>query len=251
MRQRTGGRARRGWLAGAVLVLAAAVPAGAQGNGYLFGEPEGRLTLRGGYAFARASSDVFDDAIRDLTIEKGDFSGPTFGGEIAFRIAPRFDLTLDVGYSSASKDSHYRDLVDLDDNEIEQTTSFKRAPVTLNVRGYLASKGRSVGSLAFIPARVVPWLGAGVGASWFQLKQSGSFVDPGTSAVYDDTFESSGWGPAVQGMGGLDLTLTPRIAATADARYTWSRASLDSGFEGYDKIDLSGVAVTLGVTFRL
>lgn len=242
-----------GWLVGAALVLAAAGPAGAQGagNGYLFGAPAGRLTLRAGYAFASAGSDVFDPMIEDLTIDRSDFSGPTVGGEIALRVAERFDLTLDLGYASVSKDSHYRELVDTLNNEIEQTTTFRRVPVTANVRAYLVSPGRAVGSLAYIPSKVVPWVGLGAGVTWFQLRQSGAFVQPETLDVYDDTFESSGWGPAAQGMGGVDLTLTPRIAATADARYTWSRATLGGSFEGYDKIDLSGVAVTLGVTFRL
>ena len=52
-------------------------------------------------------------------------------------------------------------------------------------------------------------------------------------------------------MGGVDFTLTPRIALTGDARYLWSSASMNESFEGYDKIDLSGVFLTLGLTFRL
>ena len=52
-------------------------------------------------------------------------------------------------------------------------------------------------------------------------------------------------------MGGVDVTLTPRIALTGDARYLWSRAEMTDSYQGYDKIDLSGVSVALGVTFRL
>ena len=74
--------------------------------------------------------------------------------------------------------------------------------------------------------------------------------DP-TLPIRTDHLETSGWGPALQGMGGVDVTLSSRIALTGDARYLWSRATPGESYEGYDEIDLSGVSVTLGLTFRL
>jgi hypothetical protein len=56
----------------------------------------------------------------------------------------------------------------------------------------------------------------------------------------------------MQGMGGVDVNVSPRMAVTADARYTRSHAALDrSYFKGYQDLDLSGVSVALGLTFRL
>ena len=258
MRTRIAGRARRRWLVGAALVLAAA-PAGAQGtgSGYLFGEPVGRLTLRGGYAFASANSEFFDEATTNLTLKKGDFSGPTFGADVGIRLSPRLELTFDGAYAAVSRNSEYRDLTETDANgnevAIRQSTKLQRAPLTVNVRAYLTDRGRSVGSLAWIPAAVVPWIGAGAGATWYRLRQDGDFVtlsDPNLP-IFSRQLEASGWGPALQGMGGVDFTLTPRIAVTGDARYTWSRATLGDSYQGYDKIDLSGASVALGLTFRL
>jgi opacity protein-like surface antigen len=124
-------------------------------------------------------------------------------------------------------------------------------PLTANLKAYLVPRGRSVGSLAYIPAKVVPWVGVGGGLEWYKLEQSGDFINMGTGVVYNDRLTSSTWAPAVQGMGGVDVTLTPRIALTGDARYLWSRASMNDSFDGFDKIDLSGVSIALGVTFRL
>jgi outer membrane protein W len=259
MRHRIRGGAAKVWLVGAGLALAAAVPVGAQGtgNGYLFGEPMGRVTLRAGYAHAMANSDIFDENTKNLTLDKSDFSGPTFGGEAAFRIAPRIDFTLDAAYAGVKRNSSYRDLTETDANgnevPIRQTTTFQRIPLTANLRLYLADRGRSVGSLAWIPAKVVPWVGAGAGVSWFRFKQEGDFVtlsDPNLP-ILTTSAKADGWGPALQGMGGVDVTITPRIALTGDARYIWSRATLGDSYEGFDKIDLSGVSVALGLTFRL
>jgi len=49
-------------------------------------------------------------------------------------------------------------------------------------------------------------------------------------------------------MGGVDVTLTPRSAFTADLRYN-GRARISAGiFVGYNKLDLSGVSTALGFT---
>jgi outer membrane protein W len=62
---------------------------------------------------------------------------------------------------------------------------------------------------------------------------------------------SDGWTPAVQAMAGVDYSLNPLIALTADARYLRAKADMSRDFGGFDKIDLSGVSATLGFSFRL
>jgi opacity protein-like surface antigen len=207
--------------------------------------------VRGGYAHASAGSDVFDFATEQLTLSKRDFSGLNAAAEIAIPVGGRLDLTFDVGYSRASKLSDFRHFIDNNDQPIEQTTTFQRVPLTANLRFNLVSPGRSVGRLAWIPTTVVPWVGAGVGTIWYRFEQQGDFVDERTSAVFPDHFISNGWSPVVQAMGGVDYSLTPLIALTADARYLRAKAGLGRDFSGFDKIDLSGVTATLGLSFRL
>lgn len=222
------------------------------GDGYLFGDPVGRFNLRGGYAHATANSDVFGQTTELLSINKSDFSGPMIGGELAFRLSPQVDLSFVADYAGVNRNSHYRNLVDNNNREIQQATTFQRVPLTANVRAYLSPRGRSIGRLAWIPARVVPWLGAGGGAMWYRFRQEGDFVDFMTNRVIPLKLESSGFAPAAQGMGGVDITITPRMALTGDTRYTWAKARLGRDFDpSFDKLDLSGVSLTLGLTFRL
>ena len=253
MRHCIAGGGRRNWVVGAALAVAAAMPLGAQGtgNGYLFGTPSGGLSIRAGWFVPSANSDFFDQARKDLTLDKSDFGGLTLGADISFRASPQLDVTFDAAFTNSNVKSHYRDFVDNNNQEIEQSTALKRVPLTVNLKAYLAPRGRSVGRLAYIPSRVVPWIGLGAGATWYNLQQSGDFINQTSGAVFNDRLESTGCGPALQGMGGLDVSLTPRIALTGDARYLWSRASMNDNFSGYDKIDLSGASVALGVTFRL
>jgi hypothetical protein len=236
-----------------VLALGFALPAYAQhgGDGYLFHAPSVRLSLRAGYDHANANSDVFDQAVTDLSLNKKDFSGLTLGGEIAFALGSRFDLSIDGGYSRANKGSDFRHFIDNNNLPIEQTTTFERAPIMGNLRFYLTPTGRNVGRLAWIPNKVVPWVGAGGGTMWYRFRQQGDFVDFQTSNVFASSFSSTGWTPAAQGMAGVDVSITPLIALRGEGRYVWAKAPLGQDFSGFNRIDLSGVQGTLGLTFRM
>ena len=237
----------------AALALGFALPAHAQhgGDGYLFHAPNVRLSLRGGYDHANANSEVFDQTVKDLSVNKSDFSGLTVGGEIAFALGSRFDISFDGAYSRAKKGSDFRHFEDNNNLPIEQTTTFERAPLMGNLRFYLTPTGRSVGRLAWIPNKVVPWVGAGGGTMWYRFRQQGDFVDFKTTNVFASDFNSTGWTRAVQGMGGVDVSITPLLALRGEGRYVWARAPLSRDFSNFNRIDLSGVQGTLGLTFRL
>lgn len=237
----------------ALLALGVALPtaAQAQDDGYLLGRPNVSVTVRGGYARANASSDLFDQVVKDLTLNRSDFSGLTAGVEVGFPLSNRFSLSVDVGYTRSSKSSEFRDFVDNKDLPIEQTTTFERLPLMLNLRAYLAPLGRSVGRLAWIPSHVVPWVGAGAGTMRYGFDQSGDFIDFKTTNVFRGNYTTQEWTPAAQALAGVDVSVGPRVALTGDARYLFAKAPLGRDFSGFDRIDLSGVSATLGLTYRM
>ncbi len=245
--------ARWSGLLAAALALAAAPPLAAQGggDGYLFHQPSVRIGIRGGYALATAGSDIFDEATQNFTLDKSAFSSFTAGAELGFRVGARTELGADVGVSNAVRGSEYRHFVDNNDQPIQQRTSFARVPVTMNLRYYLSPPGRAIGKLAWIPSHFVPWVGGGAGVMWYRFRQEGDFFYTSNNRVYNSAVSSDGVSPAVQGMGGVDVSITPAISLTGDARYLWARAPMGGDFRGYQKIDLSGVSMTLGATIRL
>lgn len=248
-------RTRTGMTVAMLLVASVAVAPAVQaqsGDGFLFGTPDATLTLRAGWSHANAKGDLFDETTSRLTLDKSDFSGPMVGAELAVRMAPRLDLTVDGSWTGRTKNSAYRTLIDNNNMPIEQTTEFIRVPLTLNVKYYLTDRGRSIGRFAYIPSAVTPWLGAGGGLEWYRFRQIGDFVNYTTMDVFNARVESSGWAGAAQAMAGADFTLTPRIALTADARYVLAHAQPSGDFVGFsDPIDLSGLSVGLSFTFRL
>ncbi len=238
----------------ACLVLGVAPAAAAQGgagNGFLFQQPIGSFTINGGYAHANAGGALFSQVTNDLSVNKSDFSGATFGADLALRVAPRFDVVLSTSYAGTSTPSNYRQLVDENNQEITQVTDFTRVPVMLSARAYLQPRGREVGKFAWVPARFAPYVGVGAGAMWYKFRQHGDFVDYENNNVFPADISSSQWTPAGQVLAGLDFTLTPHIAINGEAKYLWANAKLnDNTFLGYDRIDLSGLSTTLGLTFR-
>jgi hypothetical protein len=237
-------------LAIATTAVSSALSAQSSGNGFLFGEPKGSIVFRGGYALATANSDLFSFTSRQLTLSRRDFSSPVVETDLAVRLAPRADVVLTASYAGINKGSEFRDFVDQSDNPIEQTTTFQRVPVTVALRGYLMSRGRSVGRFAWIPARFAPYVGAGAGMMWYRFRQQGDLIDFNTNDVFAATLESDGWTPAATATVGAEYTVSPRVALTAQGNYLWARGSLNGDFSGFNRIDLSGLSATAGLLVR-
>ncbi len=246
----------------AILVSVAAIPAlavapaGAQ-DGFLFDPPTITLSGRGGYNRAAAGSDVYDFFIRQLTLERSDFSGAIFLGELAVTVITRLDMVAGVGHASSTTPSESRTHVGTDGLPIAQTTTLRRTPVTASLKFYPMPRGRMIGSQAWIPARLTPFVGIGGGGLYYDLEQSGEFVDTARCdandicEIFRSTLTSDGWTGTLHVMGGLDYWLTTRLGLSAEARYLWASAPLSASFVGFEDIDLSGFQGTVGLSVRL
>jgi hypothetical protein len=232
----------------------AAIPLAARGqesgNGFLFGAPMGSVTLSGGWALASAHSDLFSYTTDLLTLKRRDFSSPAFGADLAFRLLPRTELVVSSSFSGMTKRSEFRGFIGSDHQPIEQKTTFNRTPVTVGVKQYLTSTGRSIGKFAWIPSRLAPYVGASGGAMYYQFRQEGDFINFQTTDVFPSILASSGWTPVANAIAGVDYAIGPRFAITTEARYLWSSAELSQDFSGFQHLDLSGFMTTVGFSIR-
>ena len=235
----------------ALSVIAAPSHAQSAGDGFLFKAPTGNWTLRAGFDHAMAASDVYTFATKLFTLNRNDFSSATFGTNFAFRMSPASDIVVDFSYSQASQGSEYRHWIDNNNQPIEQTTSLRRIPITLGVRHYLTSRGHSIGRFAWIPARQSLYIGVGGGLMEYKFSQKGDFIDFQTLDVFFDELTSQGWTPTAHGTAGLDIVLGSWTLLNLEARYTWAEAPMSNDFQNYHQIDLSGLALTAGLSLRL
>ena len=241
---------------GLASTLAGAPELAAQtGRGFLLGTPVASLTVRAGYSLPRAGGgngqqSLWDFTREELTVETSDFGGLHLAGDLGVRVGSRLDAVLGVGFSRAKTESEFRDWVGEDDLPISQNTEFKTVPVTVGARAYLWKRGRSVGQFAWIPRKWNAYAGLAGGVVWYRFSQVGEFVDYEDSDIFEDRFVSDGRAPTIHFMGGVEVSLGPRVALAGEARYGLAKAPLDADFVGFPDLDLAGFQATAGVAVR-
>jgi hypothetical protein len=216
---------------------------------FLFGRPSTTIGVRALWRSSRAGSEIFDFTQELLTLEKGDFGGPGLLVDVAFPVSQRLDALFGFEFSRSSALSEYRDFVEDNDLPIEQVTSFDQVNLTGNVEFALIPRGREIGRYAWIPSRVVPYIGAGGGFLWYDFVQEGDFVDFDDFSIFDARLASSGWTPSAHVSGGVDVKITRRFYVSGEVRYVWAQTALEQDFVGFDDIDLTGLRITGGIQF--
>jgi hypothetical protein len=208
---------------------------------FMLGRPKGFIAVDGGFLFANAGSDVYDFITDRLTLEKKSFNTPVVGGRLGWSISPRVDAAVIYEQGRTNTASEYRDFIDNRGDPITQTTERQEYHVAASVRWSLVPSGRSVSRFAWIPRRLTPYVGGGAGAIKYVFRQYGSFVDFQTSRVFNDTFASEGWAPAVHAVAGTDVRVFRKLYLSGEGRYTWSKATLGQDFVDFDPISLAGL----------
>ena len=254
----------RSWLTALLLLttpsLALAAPADEQNQpaplrlpqqdpDFLFDQPAGSFGVRGGWTWKRADSDWYPFVGEQLTIAEGAFNAPALGIDVSMAVAPRADVVIGLDYSSRAVESEYRDFVDNNRLPISQRTELRSTNITGSLRVALTDRGRQVGRFAWVPRKVVPYVGAGGGVYWFELKQAGDFVDFLDLSVFTDSFESTGWTPSGHVFGGADIALHRRILLTVEARYLWASGDLGADWIDFEPLDLAGLQLSTGIRF--
>jgi outer membrane protein W len=219
-------------------------------DGFLFRRPWVTLGFNLGYALPTASSDVFDFTTEQLTVDRTDFGAVALQAEFAVRATEKLDVVAGASWAADQTTSEFRDWIGTDNLPIQQTTRFSRVPLTLGVKWFLHERGRSLGNFAWVPTKWSPYVGAAAGAVWYEFEQQGEFVDYQTLDIFRDLYLSNGWAPTAHFMAGMDYTLLPRLALTAEARYSWAKSKLSRDFVDFDDIDLAGLQATAGISLR-
>lgn len=217
---------------------------------FSFSAPKGFVGFHLGRLFPRADSDLFDMLTRELTLEKSDFRSWDIGFDGGVNLHERIDLVFSYDYARRTKSSESRDFVDENDLPITQTTRLQQSPLTGGVKLLLVPRGSSVGRYAWLPSAIVPYVGGGVGVSWYKLELEGDFVDESTLEIFHSSIRSSGWTPTFYAGGGTDIHAFKNAFVTIDLRYVWARPELDRNFTSVDTLDLSGFRVSGGLQFH-
>jgi opacity protein-like surface antigen len=224
---------------------------------FQFDEPRMSLGFRGGWAFNRSNGEIYNFLTDQLTLKSSDFDAPAFTVDFSWRLISWLDLVFGVEYSGRKQKSEDRRFVDTLGDSIDQKTRLTQVPLTLSVKIYPIGRGDQVGQYAWIRKAVVPYIGGGIGGTWYELKQKGDFVDigdpdvEGDEFIFNDVFKSDDWTFAQHAFAGVDIKLTRSFGLILEGRYYWADADVQGDYEGFNSIDLDGARAMIGFNWKL
>jgi hypothetical protein len=230
-----------------VLIVAAASRAGASG-----------FDARIGAYFPRGNETLFQDD-RDLylkdgaPLEKSDFYGVYGGAEYNQVLMKNVELGISLDGYGRTVDTSYRDYVRPDGSEIRQSLKFSQIPLGVTIRFLPTSKR----------AKIVPYVGGGVDAVFWNYEEYGDFIDFLSPDCYTDLgcpivpdhFRSHGTAFGFHALGGFRVYLNRDFAIVGEGRYQWAEDDMGEDFAPngpglVNRIDLTGATFTVGVHVR-
>jgi opacity protein-like surface antigen len=219
------------------------------GSGFSLRQPRVFIGGHIGVSIPKANSDFLDMTIRELTLEKSDFRTAIFGGDIGFPIRSHFATIFSLEYSRTTANSESRNFIEDNGNPILQTTRLSLVPITATLRYYPRKMGETAGSYAWIPTRFNPYVGGGIGIVHYSFTQFGRIVDTRTLNIDEAVLKSKGFTDTEHIVGGIDISLSPKIFVNAEGRYSWTSPSLSNDFTS-QPLNLDGFKFLGGIYFR-
>ena len=224
----------------AVLLLATAADAQPRyGSNY---GSNNALRFRLGLFTPDADSTYWNDNFDVFTGDGEDFEDGTFGIDFRYGLGRRSSLMFSGDVWEGQHDQAYRDYVDERGRDIFHST-------TLDI----ASLGAAyVINFTGSGATVQPYAGIGGAVYFWDLEESGDFIDffPQEPEIFTTTFKDNGEAYGWYWLLGVEFPLGPRWGAFAEARWQRADDDLSGDFEGLGKVDLSGRTISGGLSWR-
>jgi hypothetical protein len=237
------------------------------------------MTIRLGYYMPNALRDsyilshpdsLFGIEFTQMSLRPTDFRGSILGGGYEFFLNPYVSAAVSVDFFSRENGGYYLDYVgrsytDGDyaflysdvgndyDFDIRHTFNISMTPIQFSIK--LTPLGRKT--------RLIPYVGGGIGAYFLHARISGEIVDfsqeyiitdpdLGDITAYAVSFTNASETKLVLGghaFAGFMFPIGYRLTLEAEARYHYAKATFTDAFQGYDKFDLSGLSLSIGLNY--
>jgi opacity protein-like surface antigen len=213
---------------------------------------DGAFNFRAGGFFPTGSSDFWTTNEAAFTLDHSDFNG--FIGSVGYTasITNYFEFDVNADFYAASSRSADRVFVDQNGDPILHDTRLAIFPVTAGFRVLPAGRYARRGAEGqHYVRRPVPYLGAGIGMSYWAYEEEGDFVASDLSIVYD-RLKDTGLAFEKHAMLGIEFPVAPEWNLTFEIRQSWAEATPGGSFAAVNpgELDLGGTSVLLGAAIR-
>lgn len=200
----------------------------------------GSVRFRLGIFEPRADSQYWDETFEVFTGSPSSFEDLVFGVDYIWRTSRTGGIAFGASFYEGATTQAYRDWVDGNGNDVSHATTLKLSDLTA---AYVLRFGR--GGLR-------PYIGAGGGLLWWNLREEGSFIDfadPDLPVIFA-SYRADGTTWELFGLAGLDIPLGYKWSFFFEGRYRWAEAELNKDFSGFGTIDLTGYELTGGFSYN-
>jgi hypothetical protein len=244
------------------------------------------MTIRLGYYMPRALNSIsasgnslWDIELTQMSMLKSDYRGSILGGGYEFFLTPQVSFAVSVDFFNRQNGGYYLDYVGLvlDSVDLQGDYAFPVDPY-LNesdfdiLHTFHVSMTPIQFSLKFTPlgrkTRLIPYVGGGAGAYFLKASIRGSIVDfaedtrvlvndanhpeLGDFYIYPVRGANRPETRVVLGghaFAGIMFPIGYRLTLEGEARYHYARVSFREVFQDFDKFDLSGLSLSIGLNY--
>jgi hypothetical protein len=226
------------------------------------------VSFRLGYFIPRANSDLWQIEFENMTLTKTNYQRATLGFSYEHFLSREISLVVGFESYSSLQLGYYRDYVGFSFAEgdfafpadyqggfdISHQFGVWITPIQASLK--LTPLGRK--------SSFIPYFGGGVSLVIWTVKLQGDMVDFSDPYVYDDPdFGEVDVYPIIitdarqetqlalgfQGFAGVLVPLARRLALEAEFKYNYGKGNLKDAFEGFEKFDLSGYQISVGINY--
>jgi hypothetical protein len=234
----------------AAAALAVAVPAAAQQDARAADTAPARaswlarvsVSARVGELRPAGGSEFYALVDRALDAEEGALRPRLVGGALHVRVAGPVSLVVgaEAGGSTLASTSRVRPASSAD--AVRQRTALDLTAVQ-----YVGAEWQALRWADHLRLT----LGAGAGTARYRLRQWGGFVDAERQVAYEDDFRSSGRGTFGFASAAVEVPVRGRLALQGELRRQVGSAPMSADYASFDRLDLGGTRLGLGVRLQL
>ncbi|MGB9836019.1 MAG: outer membrane beta-barrel protein [Candidatus Saccharicenans sp.] len=232
----------------------------------------GIFTFRYGYYVPRMSGgpdSLWNIEFDNMSFRKSDFQGGMLGFGYEYFINRNLSLMLSLDLYSRNRGGYYRDwaMYSFDSQEFAFPASYFPEGDMI-IHSFEVSQTPFQLSLKFTPlgrrVRFVPYFGGGVSLYLWSVRIHGRMIDFSDPYIYDDpdlgpievypinyviSDENNRLSIGYHGFAGVMLPIGYRMTLDLGVRYNFLKVDFRDAFEGFEKFDLSGYVLTIGLNY--
>jgi outer membrane protein W len=218
-------------------LLTVILPLNAQGRSYSPHHYFQSVNLKIGLFQPNMNSDLWEVNMENLALNKQDMQEIYYAIEYEFFFNPRLSLCVEAGHYEKEHFSQYTEYEYDDGSPIYQNIALSVTSIELNLKIYPIGHKRIVN----------PYIGGGLGINSWHYEQWGDFLNFDDLTVSEGYADTKAYTLGFNAKAGFLFRIKQNVGFSFEARYLYLQGQLSSLFEGFEKLDMSGMAYSLGI----